>query len=258
MNTILKEFRNHKNQLLRGILVETSNKDSVVLMTGGFERSGTTEKKFKLLADKLAEQKINSFRFDASDCGLSDGDFYDMTIKSMSQDLFLAHKFLVDCGYKKIFFVVHSLSACALALSLDKINVEKAILISPALNQKELLRLWFAQKNNKNKEINWNNFKDNYSENEFIHDLDFDLMTKVHKLNKKFRLENQDKDYSPNYLAINNRILLIHGDKDDKVPYESLNVNFPNKIIVEKGNHDLEQPEMVEQWLDKAVDFLKN
>lgn len=255
--TTLKEFLNNKKQTLRGILVETSSKDLAVVMFGGFERSGTTEKKFKTLADKLACSGISSLRFDATDCGLSDGDFYDMTTESLSENLFSAYSFLLNCGFKKVFFVAHSLAACALSLLVGKINIEKAILIAPALNQRELLRLWFAQKSNKEIKIDWNNYKNYYQEKEFIDNLNFDLITKCHKLNKEYRLKNHDYDYSNLFIPIKNSILLIHGDNDNTVPLQSLNIDFTNKIIIKNGDHDLERPGIIEQWLDKSVSFLK-
>ncbi len=255
--TTLKEFFNNKQQLLRGVLVETSSKDLVVIMFGGFERSGTTEKKFKALSDKLACSEISSFRFDAVDCGLSDGDFYNTTTESLSEDLLSAYNFLLDYGFKKVYFVVHSLAACALSLLINKINIERAVLIAPALNQKELLRLWFVQKNNKEIKINWDNYKNYYQESDFINNINLDLITKCHKLNKEYRLKNNDCDYSTLFIPINNSILLIHGTKDDKVPLQSLNIDFVNKVIVENGDHDLEQPGIIEQWLDKSVVFLK-
>lgn len=254
--TTLIEFNNNQGETLRGVLVKTINKDTVVLMLGGFERTATTEKKFKVLADKLADFHIDSFRFDATDCGLSDGDFYNMTTESLSKDLLLAYNYLISLGYKKISFVVHSLSACALALLINKIDFEKAILIAPALNQKDLLRLWYAQKNSKDKNINWNNYKNNYQEDGFVNSLQVDLLTKTHKLSKEYRLNNQDLDYSDLFNDVNNKLLLIHGTNDDKVPVESLKIEFVNKLIIDNADHDLEVPGVIEQWLDKAVEFI--
>lgn len=257
-NTTLKEFYNQNGHILRGILLEAQNKDCVVLMMGGFERSGTTEKKFKTLADRLVDSGISSFRFDAADCGLSDGNFYNATTKNLSQDLLSAHDFLISIGYKKIVFAVHSLAACALSLLINQIKIERAVLIGPALNQKELLRLWFARKNNPGIKIDWNDYKNYFQENEFINSLNFDLIMKSHRLSKEYGQENQNQDYGNYYLSIINSILLVHGTRDDKVPFESLNINFRNKILIENGDHDLEQPEIIEQWIGRAVDFLKN
>lgn len=53
--TNLIEFTNKTNDILRGILVQKDDNKKAVLMCGGFERLTTTEKKFKILADKLIE-----------------------------------------------------------------------------------------------------------------------------------------------------------------------------------------------------------
>lgn len=47
----------------------------------GFERNATVEKKFKAFAGVLAGHGVASLRFDASGCGLSDGDFSKTTLK---------------------------------------------------------------------------------------------------------------------------------------------------------------------------------
>ena len=117
------------------------------------------------------------------------------------------------------------------------------------------MRLWFAQKTNQDKKICWDNYQNNFQEANFLKNLETDLITKSHKLSFEYRLKNANLDYSQNY-SDSNLILLIHGDNDDKVPIESLNIVFSNRIIVEQGDHDLERPGIVEQWLTKASEFL--
>jgi len=260
MITKLLEFKNQRQELLRGILaIGGGDNQHVVIMLGGFERAGTTERKFKILADELAKNDVASFRFDAADCGLSDGSFYHMTTKSLSEDILSAIDFLKIQGYERFSIVGHSLAACAISLLLDEIVFEKIVLISPALNQRDLLRLWFAQKNNKDAEVNWENYKEHYKESDFILDLENDMLTKTHKINREYKVENQAVDYSENYNKIStDKILLIQGNNDDKVPLESINVNFSNKMIIDKGDHDLEKAGIIEGWYKNAVDFLKN
>ncbi len=129
ITTKLIEFINQNQALLRGILTIPENTDnkSIVIMVGGFERSATTEKKFKLLADKLAEEKLISFRFDATDCGLSDGDFYNMTVESLAADLSEAVSYFQGLGYEKFSVVGHSLAGCAISLLINKVNFEKIV-----------------------------------------------------------------------------------------------------------------------------------
>lgn len=200
--TKLIEFSNKTNDLLRGILLLNSNNVKVVLMCGGFERSTTTEKKFKILADKLIERDISSLRFDYTGCGLSDGDFSKITVEKMADDLRSAVEFLrEEIEVEKISIVCHSLSACALGRVLNEENFKKIVLLAPALNQKNLLRYWFAmsaaKKDFPEAEINWNNFKDYLDENQFQKDcLRIDKMTKTGYISPSYFLENKDKDYS--------------------------------------------------------------
>lgn len=258
--TKLIEFNNQKNEILRGILVIGEKIRKVVIMCGGFERSATTEKKFKLLADELIKQDIASLRFDYTGCGLSDGDFTQTTIKRMGNDFKNAYKIL-EKEYKDISVIAHSLSAPITALLNNNLAFTKIILIAPALNQEELLRYWFVVSSMKeetpNLQITWQNYKKYLDEEKFQADCArTNRMTKINYINVNYYLENKDKDYS-DLLIDKNNILHIHGDNDDKTPTESVNVKYKNKIIVKNGDHELERPDMMEQWLDKAVNFIK-
>ncbi|MBU4338124.1 lysophospholipase [Patescibacteria group bacterium] len=258
----LIEFANKADDLLRGILVSSGDSAKVVLMCGGFERSATTEKKFKALADRLIENNISSLRFDCAGCGLSDGDFSKTTVKRMTDDLRSAVEFLKEeAETENISLVCHSLSACAAGRVLDEANFKKIVLIAPALNQKDLLRYWFTKQEEESKKINikinWNNFKNYLDEKRFRKDcLRTDKMTKANYISSAYFLENKDKDYSALFKK-NDNVFLARGDKDDKVPLESLNIKFKNEIIVKGGDHDIERPDMFEQWIEKTVDFLK-
>lgn len=257
MTTHLIELKSGLDTL-RGIMTKSADSREVVVMFGGFERAGTTEKKFKTLSEKLGANNINCLRFDVADCGLSDGSFYDTTVEKMRDNLLDVVEHLRSLGYKNFSVVGHSLAACAISLVINQNLFDKIVLIAPALNQKDLLRLWFVQKNNKNMEIGWNNYRNYFNEDDFLKNLKFDLTTKTHKLNYRYREVNQDKDYSNNIPQDAENILLIHGQNDQVVPLESLNCHFINKLIIDKGDHDLEKPGVIEQWLDRAVDFIKN
>lgn len=262
LQTKLIEFKNKNNDLLRGILAQKNSTKRAVLMCGGFERSATAEKKFKVLADKLAEKDIASLRFDYTGCGLSDGDFSKITVERMADDLRNAFKFLKkEFEIKNISLVCHSLSACAFGGVMDEMNFEKIVLLAPALNQKDLLRYWFVASDTKKKNpgvgISWNNFRKYLNEIRFQDDcLRIDKMTKANYISPEYYLENKDIDYSV-YFKNNQNVLHIHGDKDDKVPLESLDIEFKNKVIVKGGDHDLERPDMFQQWIDRAFDFVK-
>jgi len=257
----LVEFQNKNSDTLRGILNDTKS-DSIIVFAHGFERTTATEKKFKDLADALLVAGISSFRFDFTGTGLSDGDFKHMTVANMADDLKNAISRAENHG-KRISVVAHSLGACSIAKHVEGASGEifdKIVLLAPALNQKELMRFWFTasmmKKEDVSLEMTWGNYKQYLDEDKFLEDCARDdKVARTHYIQSDYFLENKDKDYEEAFRGMGN-ILHIHGDDDGKVPLGSLGIEFKNKLIVKNGDHDLERPDMIKQWLSEAVDFL--
>jgi esterase/lipase len=257
MKTELLEFNNPNGNTIRGIFV-LNNEDNkkVLLMVGGFEGSATTQKKFKILTDKI---DFSSLRIDYSGVGISDGDFSKLTVNNLSLDIKTAAEELNKRGFDKIYIACHSLSACAVSLLID--YFDKIILIAPALNQKELLRYWFVNSLNEKqgftKEINWNNYKQHLNEEEFLKDCQRnDKMTSMNNILSDYFMENMNKDYSSLLINSQKKIFHIHGLNDDVVPPESITTNFDNKILIEEGGHDLERPDIIKKWIEPTIQFL--
>lgn len=265
MNTKLIEFENTQGQTLRWMVTLPQWQiNRGVICVHWFERCTTTEKKFKTLADSLAQQMIATLRFDFSWCGLSDGDFRYTTIERQWKEFFNAIKtFQKEIWLQEVDVVAHSLWACVLANQLDDIKNQlgKVILIAPALNQKDLLRYRFVtsqmKKTNPAFEITWSNFKSYLNEQEFIKDCQrSDKMTKLNYINPPYFLFWKDLDFSDIFKNYISKVLHIHWDKDAAVPLESLNISFENQIIVTNGDHDLEKPNQIDKWLLESVKFL--
>jgi hypothetical protein len=264
MKTNLIEFYNTKNQILRGILLNPKDSDKGVIFISGFERNGTTEPKFKDLADKLYQKNIASMRFDFSGCGLSDGDFRYTSLKNWTKEFEKAYNFFKSkLNLKSISIVAHSLGCCVAGKYIEKNpkNISKLVLLAPALNQKELMRYWFVtgimKKENKNLKINWENYNEYLNEKEFNEDVKReDKMSKYNFIDPEYFLGASRVDVSNSFKNIKSKVLHIHGESDDAVPIQSLNINFPSKIIVKKGNHDIERPDQRKQWIKKAVEYL--
>lgn len=265
MKTKLTEFTNSWWDTLRWIIsLPESEIAWWVICLSGFERSATTEKKFKTLADRMSEKMLATLRFDFSGLGLSDGDFRFTTIEKQWQDLLSAiEKLWQEIWNSKINIVAHSLGACVLASQIEKIKdkIGKIILIAPALNQKELLRYRFTTGQMKKLRpelvITWQNYKTYLNELDFLKDCEkTDKMSKANYINSSYFLTNKDIDFSSNFKDFNSQVLHIHWDKDIAVPSESLNINFTNKIIVENWDHDMERPDQFDKWIDEAVKFL--
>jgi pimeloyl-ACP methyl ester carboxylesterase len=265
MKTKLIEFQNAKNKTLRGILTLPNKKTSrSAICLHGFERCSTTEKKFKIISDSLVKDMIAVFRFDFSGCGLSDGNFKFTTLKRQTEDFVIALKRLkTETKYNKINVITHSFGACVLAAAIDKIEaeVDKIILIAPALNLKDLLRYWFVvsemKKNNPKIKIDWHNYTKYLDESAFQKDCEkSDKMTKANYINPNYFLEIKELDLSKKFDEMSTKVLHIHGLEDTIVPIESLNTKFENNVIIKAADHDLERPNQLSQWKNKVVDFL--
>lgn len=265
MKNQLFEVQNQHNQTIRWIQTLPNQKfNKNLICLHWFERCATTEKKFKALADSLVENMTITLRLDFTGCGLSDGDFRFTTIDKQAEDFLVAIKKLKNqTGHEKINIIAHSLGACILAKKIDEIkqDIEKIILIAPALNQKELMRYrfisWQLKKSNPEIEITRQNYKQYLDEKDFQKDCErTDKMIKANYIEPEYFLDTKDFDFSNQFDDINDKILHIHGSKDISVPIQSINTTFANQIIIENGDHDLEKPIFLEQWKTKVIEFL--
>lgn len=256
----LTEFNNVDGDPLRGIL-HNAKGDALVVFLHGFERTSITEVKFKQLSDKLAIRGVSTLAFDLRGHGLSDGSFKDFTIAKSVQDLRFAIA-QYTAIFKDIHFVGHSLGAAIIAeyFNVEHVSNVKAVFLAPALNQRDLLRYWFVTQQMKSKDpslkVTWDNYGDYLDEQSFVEDCQrTNKNTKAHTIGSAYFLENMERDYNDIDLSAN-QILSIHGDLDIQVPLQSVSRHFTHQRVIKKGNHDLERPDLIVQWLDLAVDFL--
>lgn len=265
MTTELLQFDNFKKQTLRGVCTFADEKvNHGLICVGGFERSGTTEKKFKVISDEMRHKGQAAFRYDATGLGLSDGSFEDITVKRMTRDLKDAiQAFKERIEIENLSVIAHSVSGCVIASLLQEEPkiFNKIILLAPALNQKELLRFYFVTKKMKVRhdklKVKWSNYRDYLDEKAFQDDCQrLDKMTRANRISDKYFRENKDLDYAPLLKPFQEKILHIHGARDIKVPLESYDFDFHNRLIIDGADHDLERPDWMRQWMDEAVKFV--
>ena len=183
--------------------------------------------------------------------------FSELTVNNLVGDIKVSIEELNKKGFMEISVICHSLSACAVSLIAGYFN--KIVLFAPALNQKELLRYWFVKNLEKEREVSWINYKQYLNEEEFLKDCQrSDKMTKANYISSNYFTEGIDEDYSSLFSEHQGKILHIHGFSDDTVPMDSNRINFATSIFVEGGDHDLERPDMVKQWLEKTIGFIEN
>ncbi len=258
----LIEFENSQAETLRAVWSPADGNTAVVCLHG-FERL-SEEQKFANIERQL-RGKMPVLRLDHSGCGLSDGSFKDLTVEKLVGEVgaLISELQAQPSDIKRVSFVAHSLGACAgLRYAVDHPDVVgKLVFLSPAFNQQALLRYYFVSSTVKDKEITWSNYQGHLDEKAFQ---EFAAQEQKvmgeHYLGNEYHQENKDRDYQFLLEDIDpERILIVYGDKDKAVPFES-NDWLPEDlrtIKVEGGDHDLEKPTMVEQYLDEVVGFLQ-
>jgi pimeloyl-ACP methyl ester carboxylesterase len=259
----LIEFKNHFENILRGVINEI-DAEKAIICAHGFERT-LAEYKFKNIYEKLKNEYL-ILRFDFSGCVLSEGVFEDITVRKRSRELNAAYETLIELhsNLKEICVIGHSLSGCTINQWMIENNpdsVSKIIYFGPAWNQRELLKYFFVREQFKGKaNITWQNYRRYFDEKAYAENLKIKKrMRKAHYISDNYFKENFEKDYSESVNQIRVKKLSVHGTKDIKVPIKSINYNELDieLIKVRNGDHDLEKPEMVDQYLNKLVDFIR-
>ncbi|CAF2398970.1 unnamed protein product [Rotaria sp. Silwood2] len=269
-STHLVEFKNSRNITLRGILIESTNTISktAVVCVAGFEGLSSTAPKFINLTEELfllpSSPVASVFRYDPTGIGLSDGIYYKMTIDTLVDDLSHAMNYL-KTFYKSFIFIGHSLGSCVIAKFLNSNQncfiIEKIILLAPALNQYDLHRYWYMQQIYGF--ITWENFKKDFHEldfQEYLNNKPIDACKshRAHKILFEFIRLCSQEDFSFKLNDYQNQILHIHGTQDAIVPIESIKDQFKNTLILNTNDHDLEEPNILQEWTMKAVKFICN
>lgn len=223
-------FKNTKGEKLWGFLILPKKKKRfpVVVMAHGFYGSKSA-RKFVKMGREFAQKGIALLRFDFSGCGDSEGDFQNMSILKEVEDIESAYRFLIkqpQIDKKRIGFVGHSLGALISCLFQSKIPIaETLVLVAPALDQKNLMKIWYPSCEIKK----WR--KRGYAD------------TLKYRIGKQYL--NEIKDYTHIISDIKIPVLIIHGKKDKDVPirFSKRLLKFIKKgklVIIKNADHDFE------------------
>lgn len=270
---------------LGGILFHDDNQftdNEIVILMGGFARVATKEKLLFSIAEKLSK---SSFIFDWHGLGLSAGNFGDVTVKRLKDDLKRIVGVLFAEGFSKFHLVGHSLGACVIALFENELSgcfdIGKKVFISAALDQSLLLRYWFAKE--KGNEFDIYKWQDNCEENSSSFDGSREKRktdyAKCWEFEDDFQAYIRERksfkgiDFNPDYWlsestmryqyylscyddfigVFDENALFICGQNDNSVPPESFSFGILNAITLEADHYMMGKEEEV---AERVYDFI--
>lgn len=238
--------------------------NEVVVIMGGFARIATDEKLLLAIAEKAGKP---CFIFDWHGLGMSSGNFGDVTVEKLADDLRRIICLLFGEGFSRFHFVGHSLGACVIAVFVKKyanaFSIGKKILIAPALDQSFLLRYWFARGNNLDFSISdWNagyeeachifygvkvslgydatkcwNHEDEFQK--YIHlgknikgiNIDATYWENESQMNYFYHLINNDFLNFPASVVSDRNLFLIFGSEDINIPLDSVPIDVKDLFV---------------------------
>jgi pimeloyl-ACP methyl ester carboxylesterase len=272
---IIDTFLGLKDCVLSGNLLFGPNSfdgaraGKIAICIAGFNRRGTAEKKFQIIAEEL---EMPCCVFDYEGLGNSEGNASTFTVERATVNLMQVKQTLRHSGFAKFYAIAHSLGACLfdeperlIAMTTFKeAPFKKIALLAPALNQKELLRYWFVNEELNNRNLPVGITSTNYRQYFF----DFGGQESFLKWCKKpkeigsreesvlykpdYWLENMEADYTGLFLwdskIFGSDIVCFFGEKDTVAPKEiAVSCPIPKKCIftVVGADHDFSGKEEV-------------
>ncbi len=251
----LVRFQNQKKEELWGVLTfpqktrvqEIKGKSPGLIICHGFNQT-KSQRKFVVLARKLAREGIVTFRFDFSGHGDSEGKIENLSIAGEVKELETAYKILVSKGKvnkEKVSVLGHSLGALiAVLFQREYKKANTLILLSPALHQKELMGRWYSSE-----ELSlWK--KQGY------------LDTPKGRIGIRYLKEAEGKDWQKVISQIEVPTFFIHGREDDDVPLKyteelAEKIKGEKKLeIVEGTDHHFESKRAKDELIVLSLDWL--
>lgn len=209
----------HKGNYIRG-LHHVNNSDKIVIFLHGFT-GNKNESNFSFSRQAKLFDKINidSIRLDYYGSGDSDGQFEEMDFNDLIKQGKKIIKYVKSLGYKEIYLEGMSMGG-ALAIKLASTDISKLVLISPAINMKDLTKHLF--------------------QNSVLPNGNADVRSL--ELSRDFHHSIENIDLFEDIVNLDIETLIIQGTKDISVPYENaliVNQKIKNStlVTVEGGDH---------------------
>ncbi len=241
-------FQNSKGDKLVGILSDSGSK-TILIMCHGFS-SSKESRTYVNLEKILNKENIATFRFDFYGHGESDGKFEDITISEAVDDILNAIALMKKKGFQKIGLEGTSFGGIAAILAASKSkNLFVLALKSPLSDVKDKMaedvmdndmKKWKKTGFSMYKSSKHGSLRLNYS---YIED---GFKQDAYKAAKKITVPT----------------LIVHGDKDDCVPFsqsEKLAKSISNSklVVISGAGHDYKKKKDYERSLKEIVDFIK-
>lgn len=228
-----------ESKILRGFLSSGNNK-SLVIMLHGFTGNKTESRLlFKNLSERLDSIGFDSLRMDYFGHGESDGQFLEMTLSSLNNQVQSIIKYAEKLQYDNMYLLGFSMGGMLALLNLDN-KFKKTILISPAVQMPEITRTMFEDTplDNGNADVGGLELSRDFYESLI------DVNVKQH--------EN----------TYTNQMLFIIGKNDTAVPYQDvleIEKSFRDSkiFVLEKGDHVYSSINLREKLYSLVEDFLK-
>jgi len=243
-------FTNSDGVRLCGILTNPSNSKArpIVILVHGFH-SNKDRDTYTTIARRLAKENISSLRFDLYGHGESKGKFEDITLSEAIDDVCKAIEYIKKKGYRRIGLFGNSFGGSASLFAASQSQDLLFLVVMSTPSYPYMKELGSRSK----REI------EKWEKNGFIY---YESSNKEKlRLNYKYLEDLKDKNGYEVAHKVKIPTLIIHGDKDEKVPYKQsvkLSKVISNCIFhtVKGANHRYEDPKHREEMSQKIVEFI--
>lgn len=240
----------NKNKLM-GILSNPSdNKNNPIIILCHGLTSNKESIAFPTFEKLFNEKNISTFRFDFFGHGESEGLFENITITKAVDGILNAIKFLKDLGYKKIGLIGSSFGGIVSIIASSKTNDLFVLgLKCPVSDYEEQMKL-----------------KKSEEEIQMWKEIGFDFYIRPNKdalrINYTFYEDFKNNDAYKAAEKINIPTIIVHGDKDEKVPIEqSIKISKIIKNckleIIEDCDHYFSKKEHFDKMIKLIVEFIE-